>query len=288
MIFDRKIKDYYCERCKKSLEDLKEPEEPPKEEKSREEPTPPMKPPDVGTVKGVLFIMIGSIIQLIAPFMAAFGCQIISIVGLFLIILGFYLVFQDRKRYSKNHISNIKFAAIIFIIYILINITAIVLSYYIITQIVGDIASLSQSDLIPESILLNYYENAKNQVLIMALTTGLLAIFQYLTIKELIEIKFKKILAIIVLIIIIVGFGNTFISLNFMNKEINHLEDTTKEQFQNLEFQFNQTELEDEVEDIEFYISYAVFFAKIAAEALIILFYYWTYVYQRNKQSELI
>jgi 4-hydroxybenzoate polyprenyltransferase len=306
MIFDRELKDYYCESCKLPLRDLKEPRES-KEESTKSgdnaSPTPPMRLPDVGSVKGVLFIMIGSIIQLISPFMAAFGCQIISIIGLFLFILGLYMLYQDRKRYSKAHISNIKFASIILIAFIISGHTRIkkinnkncsvifvfiqIYSYSIQISISDDIDELDDEDIVPKSSIQNFFEAQKNLQLFLPITIGLLAIFQFLAIKELIEDKYRKILIITVIALVVIGFGGLY-SIKFIDQQINYLEDTKKSELMTNDIQYNITELEKQFTDTDYYINYGAFIGKVGFDSLMVLCYFWTYSYQKNKQQKLL
>ncbi len=104
MIFDKKIKDYYCANCEKSLKDLEEYQTvktTQKEEDIEKTDTEQIIKPELDTVKGIKFMLFGALILLLTPILMLI-CPVFSVIGLLLLILGFFLVYRDKKRYSKN------------------------------------------------------------------------------------------------------------------------------------------------------------------------------------------
>jgi hypothetical protein len=280
MVFNRELKDYYCEKCKKSLKELEEPKADLKRPEEPAQPA-PVRPPEVGTVKGILFIMIGSVIQLIAPWV----CQTLSIISIFLFIFGFYMVYQDRRSQSKDHMSNVKLAAILVVIWIALNIITIAYSFYISNEISSEIADLDDKDVIQNSLIVRFLRDSRLLTIIAPLSIGILALFRYLSIKSLIQQKLKNILTIVVIVLLITGLFSMYLSMDYTEQIITGLEDpayqenTTKEDFATGTFNYNESSL-----DPNFTMIYAVLFLGITAEAIMILCFYWTYTYQRNKK----
>ena len=150
MIFNRDIKDYYCTKCKSSLEELleeeplEEPEEKPKpkgkdEPKEHEAPAQPLMP-QAGTLRGLLFMMIGSIILIISSLILL--CQILEIVGLFLLILGFFIIYRDRENYPEEHRTSMKLAAFFIALWIALRIVVIIMEYIINMNLINEIEKL--------------------------------------------------------------------------------------------------------------------------------------------------
>ena len=282
MIYDRELKDYYCEKCKKSLNEIERPEdieEAQKEpEASKESSQLPARPPEIGTIRGILFLLIGSIIFMIP----AIVCQILPLIALFLLIFGFFIMYQDRKSQSKAHRINMRFAAILFVAWIISNVVILILTYYFSINLTDSISKLEQGEIIPSSVFIDYILDIRIITIISFLGMGLLAILRYLVIKDLIRPNFKKVLTIIVPIILVSGFMSMYVNLESSELYIDNLEDTTKDEFEkNGQPNYNLSPLNASLPLI-----YTVYFLSYATEAIMIFCFYWAYTYQREIQRK--
>jgi hypothetical protein len=288
MVYSRDKKDYYCESCEKTLKEIEEPEEfedekeDGKEDKKAEKPssekegvaqTVPVRPPEVGTVRGLLFLTIGSIVYIIPAVL----CQLLPIIGLFLLIFGFFIIYQDRSRHSNEHKYNMRFAAILFICWIVVNIISIVLSYYYVWIFGEELTDYSEKDIIPNSIIIDFIKNLRIVTILTSFGTGFLAIVKYLSIKKLIHQKYKKLLAIILPILIIAGFLAMMINIDNTNLIINDLEPSTKDDVEAGAPNYNMTTINETLPQ-----SYVVFILGFGSEAAMILCIYLAYTNQRN------
>jgi len=280
MIFDRDIKDYYCEKCKKSLDEIKKPEIEPEKPREPEQQT-LVQPPEIGTARGILFMMFGSIIIMINVLLPP-ECQVIGIIGIFLLIMGFYLVFKDRKNYSNEHIMNIKFAAILVTLWIIINIILLIYRTIIDFNFFDKLGDFDDDDIIPKSIIINYLKELRIIAFISPLVVGLSAIFRYLSIKNLIQPNLKKVLVIIVIISILSGFLIMYSSFDNSQRYIDNLGNITKGELESGDAN-NSTEI-----SYNYILLYGASFLVITAEAIFILCFYWTYNYLRTKPNNLI
>ena len=282
MVFDREIKDYYCDHCEKSLKDLDTPKKKEKVPITKEESM-PVRPPDTGTVKGILFIMIGSVVNIISPFV----CPSLAIISFFIFIIGFYLMYIDRKRHSKNHAANLKYAGILFVAVIIINILIMIYTFYLNSEINQQILDYEKDEIIPNSVFVNYLEITKNFIILSPLIISIMAISRYISIKELIESKFKKLLTVAVILILITSFFNMYLSLEYRDLEIGSIEETTRDQFDTTGVEFNQSKFNSNYPIAKQYLFFGFFIMHIAFEVLLILCYFWTYSYQRTEQLKI-
>ena len=281
MIYSREEKDYYCENCEKTLKEIEEPEIEERDEEIDKTLTEkkgvaqsiPVRPPEVGTVRGLLFLTFGSIIYIIPAVL----CQLLPIIGLFLLIFGFFIIYQDRKRHSQEHLSNMRFAAILFVSWIVVNIISIALSYYYVDIFNKDLSEYNATDIIPNSITIDFIKNLRIITILSSFGIGFLAIVKYLSIKNLIQQKYKKLLAIILPILIISGFLSMMINLDNSNLVINNLEPSTKEDVESGSPNYNMSAINDSLP-----LSYVVFILGFAFEAVMILCIYLTYTNQRD------
>ena len=148
MIFNRDLKDYYCERCKSSLTERKSSVNTSEDTVIETENSAPTAPPEVGTIKGILFMLLGSLIMMINSFLPPVW-QMLGIIGLSLLILGFYLIYKDRQNYPSQHISNMRFAAILFVIWIIMYVLTTILNYYFVYDLLNEITDLGNNEVIP-------------------------------------------------------------------------------------------------------------------------------------------
>ncbi len=296
MIYNREIKDYYCEHCKSSLAEVEgkadvdpinaeheasEKKVDIKKETETKEPgsTEPqtITLPEVSTPRGLLFMMIGSAILMTILFLPQ-TCQIFGIIGIFLLILGFYLVYQDRKSHSNEHISNMKLAAFLIVVWIITYILTNIIILYITSISINEIANYKNADIIDNSIIISYNESIRILLITTPLIIGFLGIFRYLTIKSLIQPNLKKILTWILPFLILSGFLIMYVSMESINIDDSNLGETTKEKFINGDIN-NSAEIEMEIEYKILY--YGSIFLNIFTETVMILCFYWTYKYQR-------
>jgi hypothetical protein len=291
MIFDREIKDYYCESCEESLRiikkelnnnsenDLKDSKdandandaEDHGSDKDTEKDEGPPEQPEIGTVRGILFIMIGSLILILNPVLMLV-CQLFGVIGLFLLIMGFFLVYKDKPRYSKNHQYYLKFAAILFIIWLIIYIISNIYLILINIELTDEIETYKNATYLPNHVIINHLNNLELIYLLTFPTISLIAIWRYLTIKELIHENLRLILEISVILIVVSALISTYLTMENNNFVISNLEDTTEEEF--YRFDFNLTN--DESVDFQ-QISIGILLFNTAAEGIMILCYYWTY-----------
>jgi hypothetical protein len=323
MVFNRDIKDYYCETCEMSLEEIElgeqksplemkqksirtekkgkrvkkplgkkikkgskidrdeetseeEQAEQDKQEKS-ETSAVPIQPPEIGTIKGILFILIGSLIYVITIFLPAI-CQILSIIGIFLLIFGFFLMYRDKHNYSEMHVQFLKLAAIVFVIWIAVYIALNIYLFQTMVYIENELTDLKSKDLIPNNIIIKIFEDVKYVAVLSFVVIILLAIFRYLAIRNLIQDRLKKVLEVSVLLLIVGGILSLYVNIEYSNFIVDNIDNTTKEEFENLDL--NLTKEEDQNFNL---LSSGVRFLNIMAEVIMILCFYWTYTYQKSK-----
>jgi hypothetical protein len=285
MEYNRDIKDYYCEHCKKSLKSLKLTdklkgggaggEQPDDDSEDSSVPA-----PEMSTVKGLLYMIFGNILIIIAPLLI-FVCQFIELMGFIILILGFFMIYQDRNNFSKKHNSNIKFASVLMVVWIIINIIILIYSYNLILNLQTDLNPYKDNQTIPNSIIINYYNDLKLIYLGSVMVVSLSAILRFLTIKELIQDKLKKYLPLVVILLIIAGFLNMFIFTNLADRTAVNLEENTKSDL--ITGPLNTTTDVDPG-----IIEYSVIMLGGVVETIMLLLFYFTYTHQRSKQSEII
>jgi len=291
MIFNREIKDYYCERCKSSLEDIEDfdeemdtgPKIPKKATKIKkpaefEEPDspPPPPPPEAGTNKGILFLMIGSLLLLIGPL--TYICQgILDIIGFVLLILGFYILFKDRHGHSNHHISDVKFAAVLIIFWIIFKTISSIYFEYIRFNFSNALKDLDDTAYIPRSAIDPLVNGIEYLLILTTIITCFFIIWRVLAIRNLIQPNFKIILSIITPLIIISAFASLYIGLDSTNQLSEIYEDTTKEDLIN-----DQGNLTEQI-DLNIVLYSSTLFITVTLEAIMVLCIYWTYTHQRSK-----
>ena len=290
MIFNREIKDYYCERCKSSLEDIEDSDEemdtgpkvPKKATKIKkpaefEEPEPPSQPPpEAGTNKGLLFMMIGSLLLLIGPL--TYICQgILDIIGFVLLILGFYILFKDRHSHSNSHVSDIKYAAVLILFWIIFRTISSIYTLYIQVNFLESIDNLDDTAYISRSITEPYVNGIVYFLILTTAITAFFIIWRVLAIRNLIQPNLKIILSIITPLIIISAFASLYIGLEYANQIPGIYEDTTKDELVN-----NPENLTEQI-DQNIVLNYSTLFLNVTLEAIMVLCIYWTYTHQRSK-----
>jgi hypothetical protein len=282
MIFDREIKDYYCESCEESLRILKkeindELEDEPKNSKEPEDNGDSEKKeesllqPEIGTVRGILFIMIGSLILVLNPVLMLV-CELFGVIGLFLLIMGFFLVYKDKVRYSKSHQYYLRFAAILFVIWLIIYIISNIYLILINIELTDEIDTYKNTTYLPNQVIINHLNNLEIIYLLTFPTLSLIAIWRYLTIKELVQQNLKRVLEIAAILIVISAFISTYLTLENNSFVISNLEDTTEEEFYRFDFNLTSGESVDYQQ-----LSIGIILFNTSAEAIMILCYYWTY-----------
>ncbi len=287
MIFDRDLRDYYCEKCKKSLttleskevDDTEEIDEVDEKDVKLTGDSKQGSPPEVGTLKGLIFMMFGSIFLIVGPLV----CQVLSMMGIALIILGFYMVYQDRNKHSRQHINSVRFAFILIIIWIIIYIFTIIFSYYISYNLDNELSDYKNDDIIPESILISYHESLISLAISIPLVVGIMGIAKYLTIKNLIIPKLKNVLTVIVSLLVLSGFLSMYVSIDLSQRYMDNVGDTTKE-----DFRVNEINYTIELSQNTYLLYYGVIFLNTTFEGILILCFYWTYKYQRTLPKNLI
>ncbi len=331
MVFDRDLKDYYCENCESTLEELelnefyddrsirergkqkssaksggkkvtsgkkkkkgvgriktdrdikkeakrtrKARDELEERDETDEEVEKQIPPLEAGTVKGVMFIMLGGIIDLISKLLPSI-CSILGVVGIFLLILGFFLIYQDRKRFSQDHQRNLKIALIILAIWIIVQIILFIYQFVITQKFIDQIAKFGDDDIIPMEIIAEYFDGVFIIISFSPLIIGLTAILKFLTIKELIQENLKLILTLVVILLIVSGFISMYSNIDNSEKFLDNMDDITKEEMISGEFN-NSSEL-----NLNEYLFYGSQFLSVTTEAIMILCFYWTYTYQKSK-----
>jgi hypothetical protein len=287
MEYQKDIKDYFCENCDLSLKDIQkmeakdEDKELDKEEgKSKEEEQPDsFSQPDVATVKGIMFMMIGSLILILTPILQAV-CELFSIIGLFLLIMGFFMVYQDRKNQSREHEIYMKYALFFFIAWLVVYLSINIISIMVGNDITNEIQNFDEDQVITRNIIKDYLEDIKIITIFSFPTITLLACFRFLTIKAIIQKNLRKVLGISLALLIISGFCSMIVTIEFYDTTIKNLEDTTREEFINLDF--NTTENDENTnQNMMFYL---LIFLNTSAEAIMLLCYYWAW---RNKKDQI-
>lgn len=274
MIFNRDIKDYYCENCKKSLDEIEKPDIEPEKPRVPEKPTTPPTP-ELATTRGLIFMMFGSIVLIIGPMV----CLELFIIGFFLLIFGFFIVFKDRRNFSAEHQGNMKLAAVVIVIWLILNILlTLILPFFITEGVLNDLEEIEDEDIIPRRIILNYVKNINYILALTPLSITCLALGRYLAIKDLIQPKFKIILQLIVILLILSAFLSMYLNLVTINQFPEALENTTKKDFLD-----ESSEVYSEISQDQILL-YLTTFLGITAEAILILCFYWTYNYQRMEQ----
>jgi len=104
-----------------------------------------------------------------------------------------------------------------------------------------------------------------------------------------IQEKLKNILTIIVVLILVAGLSNMYLSIDYTQQIISGLNDpefqenTTKEELMVGNINYNSSSLNP-----NYSLLYGILFLSIATEAIMILCFYWTYTHQRQKSMGLL
>ena len=275
MSYNREVKDYYCDSCKSSLGELEVPKI--TEEDSISMPKSDQVPvSEIGTLKGILFMMFGGLVLIIGPMV----CLELYIIGFFLLIMGFFLVYKDRNNFTNEHKTNIKFAAILILIWIILSIILVLILPYIVqNNFLNEINDLKDEEFISKDTIVNYMENLNYIILLTPLIVACLTICRFLTIKELIQPRFIPILVIIVPMLVLSACLSMYINLETTSQLPEVLKDTTKKEFLN-----ESKNPYSEIKQNEILV-YSTSFLSITSEAIMLLCFYWTYTYQRMKKA---
>jgi hypothetical protein len=322
MVFDRDLKDYYCENCESTLEELElsefydthtvkdrvkkqgikklgisketssrkkkrgsgksksdrdiEKEDRKIRDESDKANDKQLPPTEAGTVKGVMFIMLGSIIDLISRLLGGI-CAILGVVGIFLLILGFFLVYQDRRRISQTHQRNLRIALIILAIWIIVRIALLIYEYMLTQEFFNQINKLDDDEIIPMKVIVEFFDGLIIVTSFFPLIVGSAALIKFLTIKDLIQSNLRIILTSAVILAIISGFVTMYSNIDNSEKFVDNVGDVTKEEMISGDIN-NSSKL-----NLNEYLFYSASFLDVTGEAIMILCFYWTYTYQKSK-----